>query len=564
MPNHVCLTGAVISHPRRLAAARALVESAPAGFLDLVLDPEPDGPPTGLRTSIRAWSQIPDGSTHHLVLEDDARLPAGLRAQAERATAAAPDAAIVLYNNWSSRNGAVLRLAALAGARWAAPVAEYTANVALILPAGVGAGFGDYARAQRQTWPDDVILARYLAQAGVRTCIAVPNLVQHGEFPSISGNDLHGLRQSACHAPLPTDTDWSAGGLFEPDAVPFFKFGVAQFAIRYGDRWLTVGGDRGSARIGLDLDQCAKEFDAALTASPARSLADRIPIGRLEAHWRTCYASGLLAARHRSVSSWPDDPLAVEAVGTIGPGGLCTELSADQLRAVQAPLADLAWTAIFAGARHSAARPAGRNIAFVGPDTALRGVLMADLSDRGHTVGTENGPETDVAIEITGTADVPRLRCTPVNAGTDTDGAPTVLRLGVPYGPEVTDCPPIADLVLQSLTRQRLQTSASLPDPLRLVHVWDIGWVLARIVQSPEASGTFDLCHDETVGPVELAELIAATIRANDIGQVGTGPAPAGPGLDTEPTKQALHWRPSVSLAEGIRTLGQWLAYEAP
>lgn len=574
MPGPVRLTGAVITHPRRLSAARALADSAPPGFLDLVQDPDPHGPATGLRTSIRAWSQIPDGATHHLVLEDDARLGPGFREQAERAAAAAPDAALVLYNGWGARNGAVLRLAALAGARWAAPVAEYTANVALILPAAVGAGFGDFARAHGGTWPDDVILARYLDSVGVRTLMPVPNMVQHGELPSISGNELHGLRLSACYAPPPQDADWSADRLFEPEIVPFFKFGVAQCSIRHaasgpeapGPGWLTVSADRAAARLGLDPDRCAMEFDSALAEPPGRALAGRLPGGKLAAHWRTGYALGLLAARHRSPAQWPGDPLAAAAVDTLGPGGLSMELTAGRVRELQAPLRELAWAAIEAGARQPEFHPVGRRVAVIGEPSTLRRVLAEDLADRGHLVTTDaqaaaRAHAADVVVEPVGSDGAVEMRCT------TPEGAPATLRLGVPYGPELPDDAPLGELILQSLTKQPMRARFASPEPCQYTHVWDVGQALAKLIETPGASGIFDVCHEQPVSPPELAELIAATLRKVDIDleYAGDGSAAAPvPALSPRRAADALGWRPTVDLADGIRTLGQWLAYEAP
>ncbi|MEV5778891.1 hypothetical protein AB0L49_48300 [Streptomyces antimycoticus] len=52
-----------------------------------------------------------------------------------------------------------------------------------------------YARRHGDEWHGDVVMARYLSHAGVRTLIAVPHLVQHGDLPSLSGNDFHGLRR---------------------------------------------------------------------------------------------------------------------------------------------------------------------------------------------------------------------------------------------------------------------------------------------------------------------------------------------------------------------------------
>ncbi|TCO44789.1 NAD-dependent epimerase/dehydratase family protein [Actinocrispum wychmicini] len=551
----VRLTGAVMAHPRRTASAETLISSAP--FLDLVLDPDPSGPPTGLRTSMRAWSSVPAGSTHHLVLEDDAQLCEGFRDQAERAVAAAPDAAIVLFTAWGSRNGAVVRLGALSGARWATPVAEYTANVALILPAAVGEGFADYARAHGGTWPDDVILARYLKSLGVPTYLTVPNLVEHGEFPSISGNDRHGLRLSACHSAVPADTDWSLDNLIEPDAVPFFKFGVAQCTVRSADRWLTVGTDRGSRKLGVDVDRCETEFDRAKPAIP-------LPPGRLAAFWRTAYTLGLLTTRYAATAISPDDPLVDKALSTLGPGGLCMEVSAAELRALQAPLRDLAWTAVSAGACQPEFPRTGRRILFTGPDCALRRTLVADLADRGHTVRTTADPASDqMAADDTVVELVTAGPPTRISVRCHVTGSPAVLRLGVPYGPEIVDYSPINDLVLQSLTIQPMRAETSLPDAVRFVHVWDIGAALARIVESPWLSGEFDLCHDEVVSPVELAEVIARSVRSVAIDLVRVPGELSGPALCPERAKAELGWRPAVDLAEGVRTVAQWLAYEA-
>lgn len=532
-----------MTHPRRLGTARALVASAPDGFLELVLDPDPTGPATGLRTCIRAWTDIPATSTHHLVLEDDAQLPAGFHAALEQVVAAAPDVAIVLYNNWSSRNGAVLRLAALCGARWAEPVAEYTANVALVLPAPVAAGFGDYARAHGGTWPDDVILARYLAASGVRTLLAVPNLVQHGAHPSISGNDKHGLRQSACHgsgapgaAPALINNQ-----LFISGAVPFFKFGVAQCSTRTASGWLTVSAERAARAIGVDPAVC-----------PDLPTISHVSRRKVEALWRTGYALGVLAARHGLLPNWADDPLVARAIATLGPGGLCMELTAGQLHEIAAPLDALAWSAVTEGTRQAEFTYPGRTVTVAGADCALRRVLAADLTDRGHHVQFDG--LADIRVDIEAGADRwtgPVLRCT-------TPTGTTALRAGVPYGPELREPPVLNELVLRSLLRVPMRAETDMPDRVRFAHVWDIAGALAHVLENRAPAGTFDIGHADPVGPQELAKVIGQHVRDTPVRITRTSSATA----TTAEMVPLPGLRTGLDLAEGIRTVAQWLAYE--
>ena len=47
-----------------------------------------------------------------------------------------PHAALALFAFWNSRNGAAVRLGALAGARWVPGAGEYTPVAALLLPDG--------------------------------------------------------------------------------------------------------------------------------------------------------------------------------------------------------------------------------------------------------------------------------------------------------------------------------------------------------------------------------------------------------------------------------------------
>ncbi|WP_218922737.1 hypothetical protein [Streptomyces vietnamensis] len=107
------LSSAVMTHPVRLAQAKELV--ARLGLDHLVVDPDPDGPPSALRTALLAWAAADPGAGHHLVVQDDVDAPAELLEIVARAAARFPDEALVHYTNRHARNGAAARLAALDG-----------------------------------------------------------------------------------------------------------------------------------------------------------------------------------------------------------------------------------------------------------------------------------------------------------------------------------------------------------------------------------------------------------------------------------------------------------------
>ncbi|MEV7229911.1 hypothetical protein AB0M79_23275 [Polymorphospora sp. NPDC051019] len=544
MSGPVRLTGAVMAHPRRLGPGRELLAAAPPGLLELVLDPWPDGPRTGLRTAMRAWSSIPSGSTHHVVLEDDAILVPGFAEHAARAAAGAPDAAVVFHANWCSRTGAAVRLGALAGARWVRAAQEYTPTVALMLPAAVGAGFPAFARRHAGTWAGDVVMARYLAARGVRTYVTVPNLVEHGDFPSVAENDAHGLRLSACYGEPPPGTDWSLAGAAEPEALPFYKFGLALCAVREpAGRWSTIGPQRWSSRLRIDVDDCVKAFEATLDRSAA--LRERFDDDVLFEVWRTAYATGAVSRRPgQDVAALTSDPLAVRAARSIGPGGLCTSVDAHELLTLREPLGELALAGIVAGLHGPvAARPPGnrrpgghRRVVDVPcpPPAApsLRRTLEGELVDRGQDVTVE---VTDGAVRVVGTG--PRR------------GTVTV-RTGVPYGPGVR-CRPLDDYVARSLVAQPIVVDRTCR-ATSYSHVWDIASAVARALDGAPADPPD---AGPPVDPAELAVLVSRAIKPVPVLD-GDGPHTAGRG----PVRRD---GPGIGLADGIRTVGQWLAYEA-
>jgi hypothetical protein len=301
----------------------------------------------------------------------------------------------------------------------------------------------------------------------------------------------------------------------------------------------------------MDVEHCRKEFDAATAVEPVRA-AGLVPDDVLEAFWRTAYALGFLSARHEPEVDWRADPAVGQALATLGPGGLCTALGAAELARLLAPLTDLAREALFAGARRPARPTTGRRVALAGPDSGLTRALAADLTDRGHAVRTVPGVDgvdpDEVAVEV-GDGEL-RVRG-------------SVLRFGVPYGPGVR-CAPLDDLVLQSLVKQPMRVVGTVPGSYRLAHVWDVAGAVEALVES-RGQGVFDLADGPPVTLCGLAELVGKAVRAVEVDLADA--VVSDPGREPEPGSvgrggSVLLGRPPIGLADGIRTVAQWLAYE--
>ncbi|RPF29968.1 hypothetical protein EDD96_6518 [Streptomyces sp. Ag109_G2-6] len=196
------ISAAVMAHPRRLEEAARLAGALRPWQAVTAVDPEPDGPPTTLRTAREAWSRIHPGATHHLVLQDDVELCRDFLRRVETAVREHPDTPLAFYANWNSWNGAATRAAALQGASWVPAVpGEWVPTLALLLPrSDVTALLSAVPRQGAPAEPDDVVLARELAARRRRVLISVPHLVEHTGTASIVGNDRYGPRHSACFA----------------------------------------------------------------------------------------------------------------------------------------------------------------------------------------------------------------------------------------------------------------------------------------------------------------------------------------------------------------------------
>ncbi|MEQ4721518.1 NAD-dependent epimerase/dehydratase family protein [Nonomuraea sp. B19D2] len=584
----VRLSGAVMAHPRRREAAARLA----GDVLDVVTDPDPTGRPSAFRTSLLAWSSIPGDATHHFLLHDDMVLSSTFFERAERAARAMPDAALALFAFWNSRNGAAVRQGALAGARWVAGAGEYTPVAALLLPRQVADGYVAWAKDRGDTWPDDVLMGRYLRQAGVPVFVAVPSLAEHEDLASLVDNDFQGLRRAPCFF---TDDPLAGQGegavLDDLPVIPFFKRGVAQCAVRVpgSRRWRDLRCEDYLAGLGIDAD--------ALRAGAGA--------GRHWPLWLTAYTMGVVHRGERG-----DPRVLDEALATMGPGGLCHELGWRELAGLSAELHDVARAGLEAGLQDVARAGLGDRsprrvdrgpVTVSGSSTFVRDHLADALADRGfrlagpdagvpvvHVCALGWSPDADPDEEVrlaraafaggaggvllssfhvyperkwvdeetpAGPAATPLSRAL-LEVEAAAAGA-VVLRLGEPYGPGMPQRGPVAELVLRSSLNRPAPVCGR---PVQLVHVRDVARAVLAALERGSAGRVYNIASRKRVRVGELAEAVSKAVRPMD---VETSDEPPGALVNVERAGVELGWRASVTLDYGLHTCAQWLAYES-
>ncbi|MCT2591777.1 hypothetical protein LHJ74_18055 [Streptomyces sp. N2-109] len=240
----VRISSAVMTHPLRKAQAEELV--ARLGLDGLALDPAPQEEASALRTALVAWSAMPEGATHQLVMQDDVAAPPEFPALVARCAARFPDEALVFYTNWHARNGAAVRLAALAGAGWVRAVPEeFTPTLATCLPAALVREFREFARGRvEEERHDDEVLAQFLRRRGRPALLAVPGVVEHIGTSSINGHAAQGVRRVACPVDIADAARLLPEGwvLEDIDWLPYMRYGAGY--LREGARQPESDGTR--------------------------------------------------------------------------------------------------------------------------------------------------------------------------------------------------------------------------------------------------------------------------------------------------------------------------------
>ncbi|MFH8989340.1 hypothetical protein [Streptomyces sp. NPDC017940] len=537
------LSAVVMTHPRRRAAAEKLTLSAPPGLLRVVMDPDPTGTPSVLRTALAAWSAIDEGATHQLVVQDDMTLSENFFDRVRSAIAAHPEAALALFALWDSRNGAAVRWGSMAGARWVGAVNEYFPCVAIVLPRTVAEGFVAYARPRLGGWPDDILMHRFLRATGVPRYVAVPNLAEHQDHGSLSGNAFRGPRRSVCF--LPGDRPDAEGRTVPaPDALPFLKYGVAQCAVR-------VPGPGPERRLHLDTEQYLR--GAGLPASLLRPPGPGPAAPDVRGTWLTALAMGFEAARAGLRAPSTESPAYAESMATIGTGGISNTSTEEHLARRREPLAEVARRALDAG-REAAAHRVGRR-----PRRRGGPVWRAAANPLGEHLArrlADLGEPSDAVIDLT------RLWTAEpaVTVRADDDSTPYTLTVGELYGPGCSRHTPIGRMVWDAL-RSRPVTVAGPPDAeVRPLHVNDLADAIAAVLNTRPANHDLTAAPEKPSTAAELAQAVHDHVR----------PVPLQETPDEEPgwhtpagvAEQPPGWTPATGLPRGLHSFAQWLAYE--
>ncbi|MER5635368.1 NAD(P)-dependent oxidoreductase [Kitasatospora sp. NPDC002227] len=593
----VFLSGAVMTHPRRIEAARALAAADPQGRIRVVADPDPTGPPTALRVADPSWSCVAPEATHHLVLQDDVLLAAGFFEHLEQAAAAAPGEAVACYEGWDGRNSGVVRLGALLGAAWAYAIDEHVPSLALLLPAEAARGYQEFAAAHGDGWPYDVVIQRYLKHLGIPVRIAVPSTADHDDLPSIAGNSSHGWRcatyfteQAARATPAgPADcADFSV--------VPFYQYGWARCAVRHDSGWEYLETERYLRRAGV-LDACLAAFDAAARPDLPAEVCREV--------WLTGFATGLVLAGLTKEDPAPE--VAAAVMESLGPGGLCEEYTRAELLPMIPPIRDLALAALAAGrATESTGRPPAPATVAVSGRPGYAAQLTGLLSDLGHQaapLGTP-GPTTLIHLgdplarpvaEVLAAArqsGVRRLvyagstavyRGAPDSAEDSLTACPQdgtaaawwseeqaclawgraqgvpvqIVRFAEPVGPHAPLEGALATWMHRAWTRLPLPVAAG-PRTHQLTDYRDQAGALAAVLAHPAGPAVLNAAS-ATRTEQELAELVAQVARRTPW-EATAAPAPHTPPVSTARITADLGWTPSADLVQGARALAQWLA----
>jgi len=337
----VRLSAVVMTHPRRLEAAEQLCRDHPELGLRVVMDPDPGGAPSALRTARVAWSAVDEGATHHLVLQDDVELGPDVLGLVHAAIEARPQASISLFAEFGWLTGSVCRIAALVGSPWAEVADTYVPTQGLVLEAEVARGYEPWSRRlPADDLMDDGPMLRYLREIGVPMWVIVPNLLEHTDAPSLLAHEFQGRRASVCFGPR--GWDWSAAAV-APPIVPFIHWRTGRSLCLFGRQphghdWLRIGTDQLLARRGLSAAEQEAELDRALAAAgmDAESV-DQVGRDRVRQLWLTAFAIGVVAADLRdagapSVESVLGAPIAARAFSTMARGILWRWVDDDVLR----------------------------------------------------------------------------------------------------------------------------------------------------------------------------------------------------------------------------------------
>jgi hypothetical protein len=351
----VVLSASVMAHPDRSASAHRVLASLGLENARVAFDPEPEGPASSLRSARLAYADAAHSrGTHHLVLQDDVTFSRAFLESARALLSHHPDDAVSFFVEWGSRTASLARWAVFTGAAAVPVVNPYVPTQALALPRGLAVGLARFLTEETEHGEaDDEAVLRFLRARGVRALVAVPNLVEHEDLPSLTGNSGHGARHSVCFAPEGAVHDASV--LDPPRLVPMVAWNVGRAVV------VDLRDDVPATRRATLGVLCAwGATEAGLREALARAVGRRsyaVAPDLLFEAWITAVAMGALQERHWPGTVGPlrgrlDEPLVARALATLVPGALRVFADPAALERRSGDLAPLVLAAMEYGAAH--------------------------------------------------------------------------------------------------------------------------------------------------------------------------------------------------------------------
>lgn len=357
------LSVSVMTHPDRMdAALRVQQQLGPLADVQLAVDPRPDGPRTSLRSAQLAFAQAAGrNATHHLVLQDDVGIPDGFLESVQQAITLHLDAALSYFVEWGSRTAVLARWAALNGTSAVPVINPYVPTVALSLPSPLAVQLGDFLEGEaHEGEADDQAVLRFVRATETQALVTVPNLVEHLDLPSLTGNAGHGARRAVSFVTTQPPR-FDASVLNVPRLVPFFAWNDGRPLIVD-----TTNDVPATQRPALETLLTWGASEADLEESFAAAMRTTVAAARIfdiasEEHlysvWLIAVAMG--AVQH---SQWPesvaslktrlDDPVGASALATLAPGALRVFVDADELLRYDDDLASVVLDGMIWGAEN--------------------------------------------------------------------------------------------------------------------------------------------------------------------------------------------------------------------
>lgn len=349
------VSAAVMTHPDRAERAALIAKRTGLPRAGVATDPEPDGPPTALRSARVAFGAAAlHRADHHLVLQDDARLADGFADTLGAILADHPESPVSLFVEWGSRTAVLARWAVFTGVGAVPVVNPYAPIVALALPRELSVELARFLEVTELSGvPGDRAVLRFMRERGLSPLVAVPNPVEHEDHPSLVGNDGQGPRRSVCFAPGPVRP---RGGILEPPrALPFLRWNLGTPVLVDLDHDVPEA-HRPLAAVLAGWGVSEEDLATGLKAHHG-GLSGVIPEPYLTSVWHTAVADGaVLEARWpgtvASLRTRLTNPLVESSLASLVPGALRTFVDVDRLAEQRARVVEMTLAALEYGAGH--------------------------------------------------------------------------------------------------------------------------------------------------------------------------------------------------------------------